>query len=89
MGCTRSRSSRATRAFSTASSSCSAALSSSPISARKIAATGIKNPNDQFVSLLKSDAVANVLISRFGLMERYESEMLTDARKHQISAGSV
>lgn len=45
------------------------------------AAAGIKNPNDQFVSLLKSDAVANVLISRFGLVERYESEMLTDARK--------
>ena len=45
------------------------------------AAAGIKNPNDQFVSLLKSDAVANVLISRFGLIERYESEMLTDARK--------
>ena len=56
------------------------------------AAAGIKNPNDQFVSLLKSDAVANVLISRFGLVERYESEMLTDARKtldtvSKISAG--
>jgi tyrosine-protein kinase Etk/Wzc len=44
------------------------------------AAAGIKNPNDQFVSLLKSDAVANALIARFKLMERYESELLTDAR---------
>lgn len=56
------------------------------------AAAGIKNPNDQFVSLLKSDAVANMLIARFGLVERYESEMVTDARKtldtvSKISAG--
>lgn len=56
------------------------------------AAAGIKNPNDQYVSLLKSDAVANVLITRFGLVERYESEMVTDARKaldtvSKISAG--
>lgn len=56
------------------------------------AAAGIKNPNDQYVSLLKSDAVANVLIGRFGLVERYESELMTDARKaldtvSKISAG--
>lgn len=44
------------------------------------AAAGIKNPNDQFVSLLKSDAVANALIARFDLMRLYESETATDAR---------
>lgn len=45
------------------------------------AATGLKNPNDQFVSLLKSDVVANALIDRFGLMERYGAELKVDARK--------
>lgn len=51
------------------------------------AAAGIKNPNDQYVSLLKSDAVANALISRFSLVERYDAEFLADARKEldQIS----
>ena len=44
------------------------------------AATGIKNPNDQIVSLLKSDAIANALIARFDLAKRYESETMTDAR---------
>ena len=45
------------------------------------AATGIKNPNDQFVAFLKSDSIANALINRFKLMERYESTLKTDARK--------
>lgn len=53
------------------------------------AAAGIKNPNDQFVSLLKSEAIANVLIARFGLVERYESEMLTDARKTLDTASKI
>jgi len=44
------------------------------------AATGIKNPNDQFVAFLKSDSIANALIDRFKLMERYEADLKTDAR---------
>ena len=44
------------------------------------AATGIKNPNDQFVAFLKSDSIANALIDRFKLMARYESKLKTDAR---------
>lgn len=44
------------------------------------AAAGIKSPNDQYVSLLKSDAVANALINKFGLLERFELKSLTDAR---------
>jgi uncharacterized protein involved in exopolysaccharide biosynthesis len=44
------------------------------------AAAGIKSPNDQYVSLLKSDAVANAMIGRFGLLEQFEVESLTDAR---------
>ena len=45
------------------------------------AATGLKNPNDQFVAFLKSTAVADALIDRFKLMDRYESEFKVDARK--------
>ena len=45
------------------------------------AATGLKNPNDQFVAFLKSTAVADVLIERYKLMARYESEFKVDARK--------
>ena len=44
------------------------------------AAAGIKNPNDQYISLMKSDAVANVLIDRFKLMGLYETKTMTDAR---------
>jgi uncharacterized protein involved in exopolysaccharide biosynthesis len=45
------------------------------------AATGIKNPNDQYVAFLKSDSVADALIKRFKLMERYKSSFKDDARK--------
>ena len=45
------------------------------------AAAGIKNPNDQFVAFLGSNAVADALIDRFKLMERYESDLRVDARK--------
>ena len=45
------------------------------------AATGLKSPNDQVVSFLKSDSVADALIDRFELMARYKAEFKTDARK--------
>ncbi len=45
------------------------------------AASGIKNPNDQFVSFLQSRTLQNTLIERFKLEERYESEYLEDARR--------
>ena len=56
------------------------------------AATGIKNPNDQYVAFLKSRAIENVLIERFGLMARYEADRRDDAYKAlesnvRISAG--
>ncbi len=56
------------------------------------AATGIKNPNDQFVSFLQSRSIQDTLIQRFKLMERYESEFMDDARlalgaKARISSG--
>ncbi|WP_310564640.1 Wzz/FepE/Etk N-terminal domain-containing protein [Hydrogenophaga sp.] len=45
------------------------------------AATGLKNPNDQFVSFLQSRTLQDTLVERFKLMERYESEFQEDARK--------
>jgi uncharacterized protein involved in exopolysaccharide biosynthesis len=44
------------------------------------AASGIKNPNDQFVAFLKSESMANTLIDKFNLMARYESKFKVDAR---------
>lgn len=45
------------------------------------AATGLKNPNDQYVAFLESRSLQDTLIKRFNLMERYESEFQDDARK--------
>jgi len=45
------------------------------------AATGIKNPADQYVAFMKSDTISNALIDRFKLMDRYKAEFRTDARK--------
>lgn len=45
------------------------------------AASGIKNPNDQYVAFLKSNSVEDALIERFDLMNRYEAEYRADARK--------
>jgi tyrosine-protein kinase Etk/Wzc len=43
-------------------------------------AAGIKNPADQYVAFLKSRSVQDVLVERFKLMERYETEFREDAR---------
>lgn len=56
------------------------------------AATGIKNPNDQFVAILKSRTLQDTLIERFNLMARYERKLKGDARlalgaQSRISAG--
>lgn len=53
---------------------------------------GIKNPNDLYVGMLKSRTVADALIDRFKLMERYEKETRVETRKalgthSAISAG--
>jgi tyrosine-protein kinase Etk/Wzc len=45
------------------------------------AVAGLKNPNDQFVSLLQSRSVQDALIKRFKLMDRYEAEFPVDARE--------
>ena len=52
-------------------------------------ATGFKNPSDQFVALLKSVAVADRLIDRFKLMERYGVEFRLDARKVLANSSKI
>jgi tyrosine-protein kinase Etk/Wzc len=44
------------------------------------AAAGLKNPNDQFVGFLQSETIANALVERFDLVQRYDSEFKVDAR---------
>jgi len=53
------------------------------------AATGLKNPVDQYVAFLKSRAVQDALVKRFDLVERYESEFPSDARKALGSASTI
>jgi capsular polysaccharide biosynthesis protein len=45
------------------------------------AATGLKNPADQYVAFLKSNSIEDALIDRFKLMDRYEAEYKADARE--------
>jgi uncharacterized protein involved in exopolysaccharide biosynthesis len=45
------------------------------------AAAGLKNPADQYVAYMKSNAVEDALIDRFKLIERYEKKLREDARK--------
>ena len=44
------------------------------------AATGLKNPNDQFIGLVGSESVANALVDQFKLVSRYEVDFKVDAR---------
>jgi tyrosine-protein kinase Etk/Wzc len=45
------------------------------------AAAGIKNPADQYVAFMKSTTLQDALIDKFDLMNRYEAEYRTNARK--------
>lgn len=44
------------------------------------AALGIKSPNDLYIAMLQSRAVADKLIARFKLQDLYEAKTMTDAR---------
>lgn len=50
------------------------------------AASGIKNPADMYIALLKSNTVADQLIGRFELLDVYEAEYREDARKRLAAA---
>ncbi|PUE08598.1 lipopolysaccharide biosynthesis protein [Limnohabitans sp. T6-5] len=45
------------------------------------AATGLKNPADQYVAFLKSNSIKDALIDRFKLLERYDAKLRANARK--------
>lgn len=53
------------------------------------AASGIKNPNDQFVAFMQSNTVEDALIKRFNLTERYDSEFNSDARGELEEASRI
>ena len=44
------------------------------------AAAGLKNPADQYIAFMKSNALKDALIDRFKLIERWELKTRTDAR---------
>ena len=44
-------------------------------------AAGLKNPSDQYVSLLKSRTIQDTLIDRFKLLDRYDEKFRENARK--------
>lgn len=52
------------------------------------AATGLKNPSDQYVAFLKTRSVQDALIQRFDLQQRYEKEYLESTRK-QLEKNSL
>ena len=45
------------------------------------AGLGIKNPSDMYISLFRSRTVEDAVVQRFGLMARYRTKRITDARK--------
>jgi uncharacterized protein involved in exopolysaccharide biosynthesis len=52
-------------------------------------ALGVKSPSDLHIRMLTSDAVADALIERFGLRERYGQEFMVDTRKALAGDTSV
>jgi uncharacterized protein involved in exopolysaccharide biosynthesis len=56
------------------------------------AATGLKNPADQFIGFLKSTSIQDGLVERFKLQDRYDKKFKVDTRKEleantKIAAG--
>jgi len=41
----------------------------------------LKNPNDMFVSMLKSRTVEDAMVNRYGMMQEYRKKYLSDARR--------
>ena len=53
------------------------------------AATGLKNPADQYVAFVKSRSVQDALVKRFNLQQRYETELHEDALKALEGAARI
>lgn len=49
----------------------------------------LKNPNDMFVAMFKSDTVEDGVVQRFGLMQEYKRKHLSDARKAMESRFTI
>jgi uncharacterized protein involved in exopolysaccharide biosynthesis len=45
------------------------------------AATGLKNPADQYIAFMKSQSILDAMVDKFKLQERYNTKLKTDARK--------
>ena len=54
---------------------------SSALASAAGASLGIKSPGDMYVSLFHSRTVEDAMVQRFGLMARYRTKKITDARK--------
>lgn len=53
------------------------------------AATGIKNPADQYVAFMKSRSVQDALVKRFDLQKRYEADLHEDALRALGAAARI
>lgn len=42
---------------------------------------GIKNPNDQYIAMFKSQTVENAMVQKYGLMQEYHAKLLSGAAK--------
>ncbi len=42
---------------------------------------GLKNPNDMYVAMLKSQTVEDAMVKKYGLMQEFHTKYLSDARK--------
>jgi len=47
--------------------------------------SGVKNPADQWIGMLKSRTIADALVKRFELIQRYDTEFLFQARDRLAS----
>ncbi|HEY6252527.1 MAG TPA: Wzz/FepE/Etk N-terminal domain-containing protein [Candidatus Angelobacter sp.] len=52
-------------------------------------ALGIHNPNDMYITMLRSRTVADNLIDRFNLMNVYQQKIREEARKHLASVTEI
>lgn len=50
---------------------------------------GLKNPNDMYVAMLRSETVEDAMIRKYGLMREYHAKLLSVARKSFESASKV
>ena len=53
------------------------------------AATGLKNPADQYIAFMKTQSVLDAMIERYKLQERYETKFKTDARNELLNSTKI